>query len=337
MATLQLVDLRKRYPGGHADAVRGVSCTVDDGETLTVLGPSGSGKSTLLRLIAGLEHPDAGDILIGGQRVTDLDPRARNVAMVFQSYALYPHMTAYENIAVPLRLRGVSKDRTRERVGRIADRLRIAPLLDRRPAALSGGERQRVALARALVREPALFLLDEPLSNLDALLREHARAELKALFASLAVPVVYVTHDQLEAMTLSTRVAVFNAGRIEQIGTPAEIYARPATLFVARFVGSPQMNLLPGTLLPGGAATIGFRPEDVRIEPQGALAMRVTLDEPLGPQHLLTLTGAAPDGHPLTLRALVPAGWQGGPEVRVTLDPARAHGFDAQERRQPPA
>jgi ABC-type sugar transport system ATPase subunit len=286
-----------------------------------------------LRLVAGLERPDAGDVFIAGTRVTHLEPRARDVAMVFQSYALYPHLTVEENIGVALRLRGQSRSEVAARIGRAAGRLGLAGLLARYPRALSGGERQRVALARALVREPRLFLLDEPLSNLDALLREQARAELKMLFGQIDATVVYVTHDQIEALTLASRLAVMQQGRIAQIGTPADIYERPATLFVAGFVGSPCMNLLPGTALGDTAHTVGVRPEHVRIGPGGSLRLQVALREPLGAQVLMTLRRDEP---PLTIRALVPTeapAARAGDTIGIAIDPAHMHRFDASGER----
>ena len=254
MAVVETKSLRKEF--GHTVAVDGIDLETDEGEYLVLLGPSGCGKTTLLRLIAGLEHPSHGDILIGGQVVTHLPPRARQIAMVFQSYALYPHKTVFANIAFPLAAAGMPREQRPERVHWAASRLGIDGLLDRRPRQLSGGERQRVALARALVREPQVFLLDEPLSNLDAKLRSSARDELKEFQQRVAITTIYVTHDQVEAMGLGDRIAVLNEGKIQQIGTPDEIYHHPANTFVATFVGSPPMNLLTrdGKLL-------GFRPE----------------------------------------------------------------------------
>ena len=335
MPHLELHGLRKSYDG-RTDAIGDVSLEVEAGEILTVLGPSGCGKSTLLRLVAGLERPDAGDVFLAGARVTDREPARRDVAMVFQSYALYPHMTVAENIGAPLRLRRRPREEVRARVEEAAARLGLGPLLGRRPRALSGGERQRVALARALVRRPALFLLDEPLSNLDALLREQARAELKALFSQLGATVLYVTHDQIEAMTLASRLAVMRRGRVEQVGTPAEVYDRPATTYVAGFVGSPRMNLLPGAALGVDASTVGLRPEHVRIDAGAPLRLAVALREPLGAQVVLTLRREAGAGPALQLKALVPAdaplAREGG-TAGVAVDPARLHRFDADGRR----
>jgi multiple sugar transport system ATP-binding protein len=254
MAVVETKSLRKEF--GHTTAVDGIDLETGEGEYLVLLGPSGCGKTTLLRLIAGLEHPSHGDILIGGQVVTRLPPRARQIAMVFQSYALYPHKTVFANIAFPLAATGLPREQRPEKVHWAAGRLGIDHLLDRRPRQLSGGERQRVALARALVREPQVFLLDEPLSNLDAKLRSSARDELKEFQQRVGITTIYVTHDQVEAMGLGDRIAVLSEGKIQQIGTPDEIYHHPANTFVATFVGSPPMNLLTrdGKLL-------GFRPE----------------------------------------------------------------------------
>src|SRR5215475_8318025 len=254
MAVVEARELRKKF--GAIAAVDGIDLETGEGEYLVLLGPSGCGKTTLLRLIAGLENPSDGDILIGGRVVTHLPPRARQIAMVFQSYALYPHKTVFANIAFPLAAAGMPREQRPEKVHWAASRLGIDQLLDRRPRQLSGGERQRVAVARALVREPQVFLLDEPLSNLDAKLRSSARDELREFQQRVGITTIYVTHDQVEAMGLGDRIAVLNEGRIQQIGTPGEIYHHPASTFVATFVGSPPMNLLArdGKLL-------GFRPE----------------------------------------------------------------------------
>jgi multiple sugar transport system ATP-binding protein len=254
VAVVETRSLRKEF--GETTAVGGIDLVTGEGEHLVLLGPSGCGKTTLLRLIAGLERPSAGDILIGGRVVTGLPPRARQIAMVFQSYALYPHKTVFGNIAFPLAAAHVPREKRPEKVRWAAELLGIEPLLGRKPRQLSGGERQRVALARALVREPQVFLFDEPLSNLDAKLRATARAELRQFQQRVGVTTIYVTHDQVEAMGLGDRIAVLNNGQVLQIGTPQEIYHDPANTFVATFVGSPPMNLLKreGRLL-------GFRPE----------------------------------------------------------------------------
>ncbi len=268
MATVEARQLRKRFDGTMA--VDGIDLPVREGEFLVLLGPSGCGKTTLLRMIAGLEAPTSGDVLIGGQVVTPLPPRERNIAMVFQSYALYPHLSVEQNIAFPLNARGIRGAAAAERVQRAAAMFGIERLLKRKPRQLSGGERQRVALARAVVREPVVFLLDEPLSNLDAQLRSAARDELDQFQQRLGTTTIYVTHDQIEAMGLGDRIAVLNQGRIRQLGTPLEIYAEPADTFVATFIGSPPMNLVEG-----GDTIVGFRPEQfLPTEAQPAAEVR---------------------------------------------------------------
>jgi multiple sugar transport system ATP-binding protein len=264
VAEINLDNVSKVFSGG-VTAVDGVSLTIGSGEFLVLVGPSGCGKSTLLRMIAGLERLSDGTISIGERNVTDLPPRARDVAMVFQSYALYPHMTVRENLGYGLKVRKTPKHQIQERVSRAAQLLGLDQLLDRKPAALSGGQRQRVAMGRAIVREPQAFLMDEPLSNLDAKLRVSMRAQLGALHARLATTTVYVTHDQIEAMTLGQRVAVMREGRIQQVDTPQELYTRPANLFVAAFIGSPAMNLVEaemadGELRFGGSSILVGRP-----------------------------------------------------------------------------
>jgi multiple sugar transport system ATP-binding protein len=254
MARIEIRDVSKLF--GEVKAVDHVNLSTAEGEFLVLLGPSGCGKTTLLRIIAGIEEPTSGDIVINGQVVTNLPPRVRNIAMVFQSYALYPHMSVYKNIAFPLRARGVGRAAIKDKVEWAAGMFGIGHLLDRKPRALSGGERQRVALARAMVREPSVFLLDEPLSNLDAILRTSAREELRQFQKRVGVTTVYVTHDQVEAMGLGDRIVVMNKGSIRQVGTPAEIYQWPADTFVATFVGSPPMNLMEQ-----GDLFVGFRPE----------------------------------------------------------------------------
>jgi ABC-type sugar transport system ATPase subunit len=291
MADIRLEGVSKTYPGGHT-AVRDVTLAIDEGEFVVLVGPSGCGKSTLLRLIAGLESPTTGRIWIGGQDVTDVPPPERDLAMVFQSYALYPHMTVRENLGYGLRVRRTAHEVAAERIAAVAERLGIGGLLDRRPAQLSGGERQRVALGRAIVRRPRAFLFDEPLSNLDPALRARARAELRALEQEVGTTAVYVTHDQEEALTLGARVAVMRAGRIEQVAPPLEIYRRPANTFVAQFVGTPAMNFLPaeafGSDLPQGAIA-GVRPQDVVLGANGRLPGTVALVEPRGHDCLVQL------------------------------------------------
>ncbi len=287
MATVETRGIVKYY--GDVPAVNGVDLVTKEGEFLVLLGPSGCGKTTLLRMIAGLETPTAGELLIGGEAVNDLPPRARKIAMVFQSYALYPHMSVFKNIAFPLKAQGVDRAAIPQKVEWAASLFGIGHLLQRKPRQLSGGERQRVALARALVREPAVFLLDEPLSNLDAQLRASARDELQQFQRRIGTTTIYVTHDQVEAMGLGDRIAVMKSGKVRQIGTPHEIYREPADTFVAAFVGSPPMNLVerPGCL-------VGFRPEHFLpkafLESQGkavTLPFRVTRVEYLGADRLI--------------------------------------------------
>ncbi len=270
MAELRIQALGKRF-GADAQVVKDIDLTVASGEFMVLVGPSGCGKSTTLRMIAGLEDPSEGQIFIDGVDVTDCAPAARGVAMVFQSYALYPHMTVAQNMGFGLRMTGVPAAEVETRVQRAAQSLQLQALLQRRPRELSGGQRQRVAIGRAIVREPKIFLFDEPLSNLDASLRTQMRAELAQLHKRLNATIIYVTHDQVEAMTLGDRIAIFNAGRIEQVGTPMELYERPCNRFVAGFLGSPRMNFLPVAvaeglmpLAPQGTVTVGLRPEHLR-------------------------------------------------------------------------
>jgi len=306
VATVTFEKVRKSYPGG-AEVVKGIDLEIESGELVTIVGPSGCGKSTTLSLIAGFERPTSGNVRIDGAIVNDLSPRERGVAMVFQSYALYPHMTVRENIGFPLDVAGEKKAEIERRVRETAERLGIGHLLDRRPKELSGGQRQRVALGRALVRRPALCLFDEPLGNLDARLRGQMRAELKRLHEELGATFVYVTHDQTEAMTLSDRVVVLDRGVVQQIAPPREVYDRPANLFVAGFIGAPPINLLPpATLgLERGDYIAGVRPEDVTVgegpAPEGAIAGSVYVAEPTGAETWVTLdvrgervTGRAP-------------------------------------------
>jgi multiple sugar transport system ATP-binding protein len=270
MATVETRSLTKRF--GDVRAVDGVDIATKEGEFLVLLGPSGCGKTTLLRMIAGLEAPTSGEILIGGQVVNDLPPRARKIAMVFQSYALYPHLRVRDNIAFPLKAQGMPRAEIPRRVEWAATLFGIHHLLERKPRQLSGGERQRVALARALVREPAVFLLDEPLSNLDAKLRASAREELQQFQRRIGTTTVYVTHDQIEAMGLGDRIAVMQTGTVRQIGTPQDVYDEPADTFVAGFLGSPPMNLVPA-----GDVLLGFRPEHVLPAAAHDRAAAVTL------------------------------------------------------------
>ncbi|MTE14567.1 ABC transporter ATP-binding protein [Nocardia aurantiaca] len=348
MARLQIDKVSKRF--GTDYAVREVSLDIADGEFLVMLGPSGCGKSTLLRMIAGLEQPSTGRILVDGADITDAAPQQRDLAMVFQSYALYPHLTVAKNIGFPLRARRRSRAEIAQRVREVAGTLELSALLERRPAALSGGQRQRVALARAMVRDPGAFLMDEPLSNLDAKLRSATRAELIALHRRLGATFLYVTHDQVEAMTMATRIALLNAGRVEQVGTPEELYDRPRTAFVAGFLGSPPMNLFPAEVvshegalrmradgidaalgLSGGpddgtAVLAGIRPERLRIDPAATTVRgRVTMVENLGSEELVHVATGAAD---LCVRAPRPAGVAVGEDIGLRADATDIHLFD---------
>ena len=257
MSTLRIKDAFKRYPNG-AEAVKGVSVDVADGELVVFVGPSGCGKSTLLRMVAGLESVTEGEIELAGRVVNDLEPADRNIAMVFQNYALYPHMSVRKNLAYGLKNRGTAKSEIDQKVQEAANLLQIVDFLDRKPSQLSGGQRQRVAMGRAIVRDPAIFLFDEPLSNLDAKLRNQMRLEIKKLQRRLGTAAIYVTHDQVEAMTLADRIVVLNQGRVEQIGTPSEVYSNPASTFVASFIGAPPMNLIPAEVSENGVHVAGF-------------------------------------------------------------------------------
>lgn len=365
MAKLRLENLTKQYQidkGKTLDVVKGINnVEVGDGEFLTLLGPSGCGKSTLLRLIAGLEPPTKGDIFIGQNNVTNMAPGDRNIAMVFQSYALYPHMTAKENIATALKIRNLPEAEIERRIQTAASQLKLQEgkdCLPEKPGKLSGGQRQRVALARALVRKPDVFLLDEPLSNLDALLREQVRAELKQIFTEQNKPVVYVTHDQTEAMTLSDKVAVLFGGEVQQLAPPREIYQRPANQFVAGFVGSPQMNLLElpcenhqallgqfaislsnvdpkhisevdGELKYPQHIVLGIRPEDIHQATEAdsqVIRGQIKLVEELGKERLISVTVEQSD---LIVRALIKddAQWKHGDYISLALPEQNIHWF----------
>jgi len=348
MATLRLDQLTKTYPGG-THAVDHVDLDVADGELLVLVGPSGCGKSTTMRLVAGLERPTSGTIAIGDRDVTGLRAQDRDVAMVFQSYALYPHKTVRDNLAFGLRVRGASRDEIEREVAEAARILELEELLDRKPRALSGGQRQRVALGRAIVRSPRLFLLDEPLSNLDARLRVQTRTELARLQRRIGATMLYVTHDQEEAMTLGDRVAVMRAGKVEQLAPPLALYRAPANTFVASFVGSPAMNLLPCTVedgvaragdlaididAPPGDAVLGVRPPDAELvaPERGDVSGRLDVIESLGRELLCHVDlGAATSD----LRVLAPAdaALREGDVVGVVLRRDRLHVFDAEGRR----
>jgi multiple sugar transport system ATP-binding protein len=354
MAAISLRGLTRRFPGAARAALSGLDLEVEGGELLVLVGPSGCGKSTALRLIAGLDVPDGGTIAIGGRNVDRVPPQDRDVAMVFQGYALYPHMTAREIMAFPLKMRGVTAADRSRRVGEAAATLGIGHLLDRRPGELSGGERQRVAMGRAIVRAPKVFLFDEPLSNLDAALRAELRVDLAALVRRLGTTSVYVTHDQVEAMTMGDRIAVLRDGELQQIGPPRAIYEAPANTFVAGFLGAPAINLLEleragahqykgaalalpapaGVALPERAIA-GVRPEHLQVVAGGGVGprggeveveARVVVAEPLGAETFLYLEAG---GTRLRARAAGFATPAPGEAVRVRLDPRAVHWFDA--------
>jgi ABC-type sugar transport system ATPase subunit len=356
MATLCLQSVHKSF--GSVPVVHRLDLSVADREFVVLVGPSGCGKSTILRMIAGLEDVTEGRILIDDQVVNHREPKDRDVAMVFQDYALYPHMSVFENMAFGLRYRRIARDEIRARVEAAARVLEILPLLDRSPRQLSGGQRQRVAMGRAIVREPRLFLFDEPLSNLDAKLRGQMRTELKKLRARVATTTVYVTHDQTEAMTLADRIVVLNAGLVEQIGSPEEVYERPASTFVAAFMGSPPMNLLPARLTDNGTELMladgtlvplpqqppvacrdlwcGIRPEDLIVVPPeasgpGLLRGHALAVEPLGPDTLVTVAAANQD---VLARVPVRRVRAAGEAVTLALESAKLHLFDRQSGRR---
>ncbi|MCG7504485.1 sn-glycerol-3-phosphate import ATP-binding protein UgpC [Mesorhizobium retamae] len=356
MATVDLKDVRKVYPGG-VEAVKGVSIAIPDKELCVLVGPSGCGKSTLLRMIAGLETISSGTCAIDGKVVNAVGPTERDIAMVFQNYALYPHMKVYDNMAYGLRNRGTPKDEIDSRVRSTAKVLELSHLLDRRPRELSGGQRQRVAMGRAIVRNPKVFLFDEPLSNLDAKLRGQMRVEIKNLQRSLGVTSVYVTHDQLEAMTLADILVVMNAGLVEQMGAPLDIYEKPASTFVASFIGAPPMNLLaiaakPNSPVdtaekvlangegleisaPAHAATLGFRPEDADVISEGttgSLKLSATVEavEPVGAESFLYCAAA---GGRIVVRVSGRAAAKPGDQLKVMVPAGKLHWFDSTGKR----
>jgi sn-glycerol 3-phosphate transport system ATP-binding protein len=326
MATLELQNIAKNF--GGTTVLQALDLTLASGEMLVIVGASGCGKSTLLRLVAGLETPSGGKILLDGVDITEKNPAKRDIAMVFQNYALYPHMSVAQNMGYALKLRGLAKADINAKVAQAAEMLGLTPLLARRPGALSGGQRQRVAMGRAIVRQPKLFLFDEPLSNLDAKLRVSMRAEIRRLQKSLGVTAMYVTHDQTEAMTMADRLIVMNAGQAAQIGTPMEVFARPANLFVAQFMGAPAMNILhpqkAGIADAPAGAMLGIRPEDILVGDTG-LALAIDLVEPLGSETLIH--GRLACGQVLTLRR--PGGPPEGSEIAVSLPAQKRHYFDA--------
>jgi sn-glycerol 3-phosphate transport system ATP-binding protein len=349
MATVSLDGVRKSF--GDREVVHGVTCEIADGELVVVVGPSGCGKSTLLRMVAGLETVTAGTIAIDGRVVNGVEPKDRDIAMVFQNYALYPHMSVYDNMAYGLRMRRMSRSEIKGRVARAADILQLDGLLQRRPRQLSGGQRQRVAMGRAIVRDPKVFLFDEPLSNLDAQLRVQMRVEIKRLQQELATTSLYVTHDQVEAMTLADRLIVMSAGNVDQIGRPLDLYERPATAFVAGFIGSPAMNLIPGRLdanglaiadavlpisAPNGAADrrvlVGLRPEHLDLAGDGPLALRVELLERLGADTILH--GRLADDTRMTARTSAHFAPQLGDIARFAIRPDKIHLFDPDSGRR---
>jgi ABC-type sugar transport system ATPase subunit len=359
MASVTFDAVSKRY--GEVTAVANLDLAIDDGEFMVLLGPSGCGKTTALRMIAGLEEISDGTLSIGDRPVNDVDPSKRDISMVFQSYALYPHMTVRKNIESPLRVRSYHVDgpdaparklTTAERNERVAEAARVLdlePYLDRKPAALSGGQRQRVALARAFVGRPQAFLMDEPLSNLDAKLRAQTRIELVELHKRVGTTVVYVTHDQVEAMTMATRVAIMSMGQLQQVGTPQEVYDRPINTFVAQFIGTPPMNCVPAKVsadataieLPGGTlpmpsglehgpaagaeVIVGVRPEHLRVDPAGTLGVEVRAVEWLGHECLIS---ASVGDATLTIREVGMSASEAGTAIRLAVDPGHVHVFD---------
>lgn len=344
MATVSLKNVKKNF--GATDVIHGISTDIQDGEFIVIVGPSGCGKSTLLRMVAGLETVSAGDIFIGGERANEKEPMDRDIAMVFQNYALYPHMSVRQNMGYGLKIAGLPKDQINAKVVEAAKLLQLEPLLDRKPKQLSGGQRQRVAMGRAIVREPAVFLFDEPLSNLDAKLRVQMRLEIKELQSKLGITALYVTHDQVEAMTMADRMIVMNGGVAEQVGTPLEVYETPRSLFSAQFIGSPAMNIVDAHISQGktflgdrfvadaigadGPVKLGVRPEHLVVQDDGPIAIDVKMAEPLGANTLLhgKLTGTSQS---------FTASLQGvhlmadtNPQLRFGIQPGKSHLFDVQ-------
>jgi len=345
MASIDIQNVKKAY--GPVKVLHDVDLRIKDGEFVVLVGPSGCGKSTLLRMIAGLEDVTGGEIRIAGNRVNELHPKDRDIAMVFQSYALYPHMNVAGNMSYSLKLRKTAKEKIASAVGAAASKLGLDPLLERRPKALSGGQRQRVAMGRAIVRQPKAFLFDEPLSNLDARLREQMRAEIKKLHGDLKATSIYVTHDQIEAMTLADRIVAMHGGVVQQVGSPLELYDTPANLFVAGFIGSPGMNFLDATYIDGGVrlkdgtvvplaaplsltngakVTLGIRPEHVVIASEGGLNANVELVEPTGFGIILHLSL---HGLPFKIFTLDRAALTSGPTINVSFPAQHLHVFDA--------
>ncbi|WP_375573982.1 sn-glycerol-3-phosphate ABC transporter ATP-binding protein UgpC [Ahrensia marina] len=348
MATVDLDSVKKRF--GTTEVLHGITTSIEDGEFIVIVGPSGCGKSTLLRMVAGLESVSSGEIRIGDKRVNEVEPMDRDIAMVFQNYALYPHMSVRQNMGYGLKIAGLSKEKIESKVQEAAKLLQLGEYLDRRPKQLSGGQRQRVAMGRAIVRQPSVFLFDEPLSNLDAKLRVQMRVEIKELQYKLGITSLYVTHDQVEAMTMADRMIVMNAGVAEQIGSPLDVYEKPDTLFAAQFIGSPSMNILPATVadkmvhigdaklagqdMPDGPVKVGIRPEHVSIDDGGSLTLQVHLAEPLGANTLLhgNLVGS---GEAFTAAVSGVYRLSGhNEEVKLVVDETHLHLFDPETGRR---
>lgn len=356
MASIELSKITKKF--GPAEVIHGVSFGIEDGEFVALVGPSGCGKSTLLRMIAGLEDISSGDLLIDGKRMNDVAAKERDIAMVFQSYALYPHMNVEQNMGFSLKIAKQPKDEIAKRVAEVAEILSLTPLLKRRPAQLSGGQRQRVAMGRAIVRDPSVFLFDEPLSNLDAQLRVQMRTEISAMHAQFPTTTVYVTHDQIEAMTMADRIVVMRAGNIEQVGRPLDLYDAPENLFVARFIGSPQINILEGRIetegeqaffaseglrlkmlarlveFSGRKVAIGIRPQDFSVvdeAQENAVAAQTQLVEPMGAE---TQVSMKMGGH--TVQGLFKdrIGKEPNQPLHLGFDPDRVHVFDLQTEKR---
>jgi sn-glycerol 3-phosphate transport system ATP-binding protein len=349
MATVELVDVKKRF--GSTEVIHGVSAAIKNGEFIVIVGPSGCGKSTLLRMVAGLESVSEGEVRIGGDRVNEKEPMERDIAMVFQNYALYPHMSVRQNMAYGLKIAKMPKAEIESRVNDAAELLQLEPYLDRRPKQLSGGQRQRVAMGRAIVREPAVFLFDEPLSNLDAKLRVQMRLEIKELQSKLGITALYVTHDQVEAMTMADCMIVMNGGIVEQMGTPLDVYERPETVFAAQFIGSPSMNILEADLVDGGVklangamikckakgdkpVTIGIRPEHLVLDAKGPIELDVSFSEPLGANTLLHGRLAGTSEAFTASLAGVHLAAQDEKNFRFTVKPANVHIFDRKSGRR---
>jgi len=347
MATVELNNVKKRF--GLVEVIHGVSTKIVDGEFIVIVGPSGCGKSTLLRMVAGLESVSEGEIGIGGKTVNDLEPMDRDIAMVFQNYALYPHMSVRENMGYGLKIAKTPKDEIVQKVDAAARLLQLEDYLERRPRDLSGGQRQRVAMGRAIVREPSVFLFDEPLSNLDAKLRVQMRLEIRDLQARLGITTLYVTHDQVEAMTMADRMIVMNAGRAEQIGTPLEVYETPQTLFAAQFIGSPSMNvfettvvdktlsvgaaIIPANTKAQGPVTAGVRPEHIIADENGPLSITVQMGEPLGANTLLHgRLGGTSDAFTISLPGVHHA--VAGEVIRFSINSKHLHLFDIKTGRR---